>query len=139
MGWRTTACAGTAKGMTVAQTYETVEDYIRSCPAEAQVVLQEIRRRVHDIAPSVDETISYQMPTFRLDGRSWVHVAAWKHHVSLYPLPDTDDESLARDLAPFASGRGTVKFPLREPIPYEVVERMLRALLAQHARDVPQK
>ena len=119
--------------------FSTVDDYVDSLPEDVRPVMAGLRRSIRAVAPAVEETISYQMPTFRLDGRALVHVAAWKHHVSLYPLPDTDDESLARDLAPFASGRGTVKFPLREPIPYEVVERMLRALLAQHARDVPQK
>ena len=119
--------------------FTSVDEYVDSLPEHVRPVMAGIRRSIRAVVPAVGETISYQMPTFRLDGRSFVHVAAWKHHVSLYPLPETDDESLARDLAPFASGRGTVKFPLREPIPYEVVERMLRALLAQHARDVPQK
>jgi uncharacterized protein YdhG (YjbR/CyaY superfamily) len=121
----------------VTPTFAGIDDYISAAPVESQVVLEEIRRRVHDLAPGVEETISYQMPTFRLNGRSVVHVAAWKHHVSLYPVPDSVDGSLADDLAPYASGKGTMRFPLNDPIPYELVERVVQALLEQNSLERP--
>jgi len=126
------------KGFVVARTFEGIDDYISAAPVESQVVLEEIRRRVRDLAPGVEETITYQMPTFRLNGRSVVHVAAWKqHHVSLYPVPDSVDGSLADDLAPYVSGKGTMRLPLSDPIPYELVERVVQALLEQNAPERP--
>lgn len=122
----------------MARTFEGIDDYISAAPVESQVVLEEIRRRVRDLAPGVEETITYQMPTFRLNGRSVVHVAAWKqHHVSLYPVPDSVDGSLADDLAPYVSGKGTMRLPLSDPIPYELVERVVQALLEQNAPERP--
>jgi len=121
----------------VAPTFEGIDDYISAAPAESQVVLGEIRRRVHDLAPGVEETISYQMPTFTLNGRSVVHVGAWKHHVSLYPVPDSVDGSLADDLAPYVAGKGTMRFPLSDPIPYELVERVVEALLKHNSPERP--
>ena len=71
--------------------------------------------------------ISYNIPTLKRDGRSVVHFAGWKAHVSLYPMPDGDAD-LERDLAPYSSGKGTLKFPLAEPIPLELVRRVVARL-----------
>jgi uncharacterized protein YdhG (YjbR/CyaY superfamily) len=70
--------------------------------------------------------ISYQIPTFTLDGRRFVHLAGWKAHLSLYPRPD--DPSLDAELEPYESGRGTLKFRLDRPIPWELLDRVILAL-----------
>lgn len=68
---------------------------------------------------------------------SWCTSGAWKHHVSLCPVPDALDAALARDLAPYLSGGGTVRFPLREPIPYDLVEWLVGLLVVQNAGGAP--
>lgn len=81
-----------------------------------------------------DEVISYQMPTVRLDGQRLIHFAAWKHHIALYPPIPTVEEPLEQQLAPARDAKSTVKFPLKEPIPYDVIERVV-ALLVRRRLD----
>lgn len=106
-----------------------VDAYVAALPERTRTVVEEIRRRVHDAVPGTDEGISYDMPTFSRDGRAFVHVAAWAKHVSLYPVPEVDDV-LAAEVAPYLSGRGTLKLPLAQEIPYDLVSRLV-ALLAE--------
>jgi uncharacterized protein YdhG (YjbR/CyaY superfamily) len=93
------------------------------------VILEELRRRLGAITPGTGEAIRYQMPTITLNGRSVVHFAGWKHHVALYPVPDGDPD-YERDIAPYRSGKSTVKFAYGSPMPYELIERMVRLLIA---------
>ncbi len=116
----------------MARTPATVDDYISTYPNDVQVVLRELRRTIHAAVPGAGETIRYQMPTVTLDGRSLVHFAAWKNHVSVYPMA-TGDADLERDLAPYAGDKGTVRFPLGEPVPFDLVSRLVRRLVAQRA------
>ena len=111
-------------------TYTDIDDYLASlAPAPAEVV-SEIRRRVHESVPDAAETISYDIPTFTRGGRAFVHVAGWAKHVSLYPVPEVDAE-LATQVAPYLSGRGTLKLPLAQEIPYDLVQRLLVLLAEQ--------
>lgn len=112
-------------------TFETVDDYIGSFPPQTQEVLQEIRRTIHRVVPDAGEKISYQIPAVTAQGRVIVYFAGWKHHVSLYPVPD-GDENFERLVAPYRASKGTLKFLLAEPIPYGVIETVSRRLLDQH-------
>ncbi len=78
--------------------------------------------------PEGEETISYQIPTVKLHGKYVVYFSGWKNHISVYPLP-SGDEAFERDIAPYKSGKGTAKFPLSKPIPYDLIERMAVLLL----------
>jgi uncharacterized protein YdhG (YjbR/CyaY superfamily) len=105
----------------------TVDAYLAGlAPAGAEAVA-EVRRRVHALRDDVTEVIRYDMPTFQVDGTSRLHVAAWARHVSIYPEPS--DPALADRLAAYSSGKGTLKFPLDRPLPWELVDDVLRALL----------
>ncbi len=114
----------------MATRFATVEEYTRSLPADVQVILTEIRARILAVLPATTETISYQIPTFTLHGKSLVHVAAWKSHIALYPVPVADD-ALGAELAPYLSGKGTLRFPLAEPIPFALIERVAVLLASQ--------
>ena len=108
-----------------------VEEYLRTLPEHTAAVVQELRARVRVLIPDGTERISYGVPTVDMDGRHVVHYAGFKHHVSIYPVTDTDPD-LEASLAPYRGGRGTVKFPLDEPLPYELVDRLVTFLLARH-------
>ncbi|HUZ36140.1 MAG TPA: DUF1801 domain-containing protein [Streptosporangiaceae bacterium] len=113
----------------MAEQFATIEEYIGSFPDDVQIVLQEVRRRIRSVVPEAGETIRYQIPTMTLDGRSLVHFAAWKHHVSLYPVPGAD-EAFQQELAPYLAGKGSVRLSLHKPIPNGLIERLV-TLLAQ--------
>jgi uncharacterized protein YdhG (YjbR/CyaY superfamily) len=113
----------------VATTFATVDEYIESFPDDVRILLEEIRRRILAAVPESAETISYQIPTFTLDGSAFVYVAGWKHHIAVYPIP-TGDGSLEQVLAPYRAAKGTLKFPLKEPIPYDLIERVAMLLAA---------
>ena len=115
----------------MAGSFADVDEYVASLPDDVRPVMERIRAGVHAVVPGAGETISYQMPTFTLDGRPLVHLAAWKKHIGLYPLPPMDD-GLAADVAPYRATEGTMQVPYTEPFPYELVERVVAAL--QRAR-----
>jgi uncharacterized protein YdhG (YjbR/CyaY superfamily) len=114
----------------MAAKFASIDDYISSFPEDVQIILEEIRRTVRNAVPTAGETISYQMPTITLNGTSLVHFAAWKHHIGLYPIP-TADEALERELAPYRATKDTVRLPLQQPIPYDLVERLVALLVTQ--------
>jgi uncharacterized protein YdhG (YjbR/CyaY superfamily) len=110
---------------------ETVDAYVAGLGAHGAELVEELRHRVRVIRPDVTEVMSYDIPTFQVDGRSRVHVAAWAKHVSIYPVPDTSgDPELAAALAPHVAGKGTLKLPYADPVPWQLVDKVLRLLLA---------
>src|SRR3954469_13980225 len=104
----------------------TVDDYVAALPDDVRPQMERIRRSIRAVAPDVGETISYAMPTFTLDGRPLLHVAAWKHHIGVYPLPEMDDD-LARDVEPYRGTPDTLRLPL-DDVPFELLERAVTAL-----------
>jgi uncharacterized protein YdhG (YjbR/CyaY superfamily) len=114
----------------VAQHFDSVDDYISSFPPEAQTVLREARKTIHAAAHVAQESISYAIPTFSIAGRPVVYLAGWKKHISIYPIPELD-EILASQITPYLSGKGTAKFPLGEPIPYELIAAIVDRLVKQ--------
>jgi uncharacterized protein YdhG (YjbR/CyaY superfamily) len=111
----------------MAEKFTSVEDYLDSFPPDVRRALEEIRATILGAVDGAVETISYNIPTVRVDGRPVVHYAGWKQHLSLYPVP-AGDEDLVRELAPYVAGKGTLKFPLDQPIPHDLVVRIARQL-----------
>jgi uncharacterized protein YdhG (YjbR/CyaY superfamily) len=114
----------------VASQFTTIDEYIGSFPEDVRIILEEVRRRIRNAAPAAGETISYQMPTITLDGRSLVYFAAWKHHIAVYPIPNAD-EAFEQEIAPYRAARGTLRLPLGKPIPYDLIERLVALLVEQ--------
>ncbi len=112
--------------------FATIDDYISSFPEDVRTILEEVRRTIRSALPGAGETISYQIPTITLNGRHVVYFAAWRHHVSVYPVPAAD-EALERELAPYRAARSTVRFPLGKPIPYDLIARLVALLVRQRA------
>jgi uncharacterized protein YdhG (YjbR/CyaY superfamily) len=106
----------------------TVDEYIASFPPDVQNILQTVRATIRRAAPGSEETISYGIPTFTLDGRYLVYFAGWKRHISIYPIPE-GDAALQKALAPYKHAKGTLRFPLNEPIHYDLIERLVAAAM----------
>ncbi len=104
---------------------KTIDAYIAGYPPEVQAILQKMRATIHKAAPKAEETMSYKMPTFTLNGKYLVYFAAFKQHISLYPAPNGLPE-FKDALAQYAAGRGTLKFSLAEPIPYRLITRLVK-------------
>jgi uncharacterized protein YdhG (YjbR/CyaY superfamily) len=111
-----------------------VDDYIASFPENVQEILRELRRTIRKAAPGAEETIRYAMPTVTLNGKYLVCFAAWKHHIGLYPVPALD-EALEQEISPYRTGKDTVRLPLRKPIPYDLVERLVAILKTRSEAD----
>jgi uncharacterized protein YdhG (YjbR/CyaY superfamily) len=103
--------------------YSTIDEYIALFPAEIQEKLREIRRVIHETAPEATEKISYQMPTFFLNG-NLVHFAAFKSHIGFYPAP-TGLEAFKDEIAQYPNSKGAVQFPFDRPIPFDLVRRIV--------------
>ena len=110
----------------------TVDEYIQALPENVQMIVERVRATKRDVVPGVGERISYSMPTFTLDGLPLVHVAAWKKHVALYPLPRLEGP-LADEVAPYRGAKDAMHLPLREPVPYQLVGRVVAALVERRA------
>jgi uncharacterized protein YdhG (YjbR/CyaY superfamily) len=103
----------------------TVDAYIADFPPEVQAILEQIRRVIHEAAPNVEETISYRMLAFTLNGRYLVYIAAYKKHIGLYPAP-MGVEEFQEAVSMYGAGKGTMKFPLDQPIPFELIRKVVR-------------
>jgi uncharacterized protein YdhG (YjbR/CyaY superfamily) len=100
-----------------------VDDYIAGFPPELQTVLEQIRQTIRKSAPGVSEKISYAIPTFDLNG-TLVHFAAFKNHVGFYATP-TGHEAFKSELSRYKEGKGSVQFPLNEPMPLDLIARIV--------------
>lgn len=105
--------------------FGTMDEYIKTFPNDVQRILRKLRETIRKAAPGAEETISYQIPTFTLNGRSLVYFAAWRTHVSIYPIP-TGTAGFRKELAPYKRGKGTVQFPLNRAVPYDLVREIVR-------------
>ena len=110
--------------------FETVDAYIATFPPGTRARLEAVRRTIRSAAPDLEEGISYDIPGFTLHGRYVVYLAGWRHHVSIYPVPAAEGR-LATDLAPYITGKGTLRFPLDREIPFAMIEEVVRLLIAQ--------
>jgi uncharacterized protein YdhG (YjbR/CyaY superfamily) len=106
-----------------------IDGYISQFPADVQAILEKVRATIRHAAPEARETISYQMPAFKHHGML-VYFAAWKHHIGLYP-PVSGDKALEKAVARYAGPKGNLQFPLQEPIPYDLIERIVRLRVEQ--------
>lgn len=96
-----------------------MDEYIANFPQDIQGILQKIRATIRKAAPQAKETINYQMPTFTLEG-NLVHFAAFKNHIGFYPTP-SGIEKFKQQLSVYKGAKGSVQFPLDQPIPYELI------------------
>ena len=110
--------------MVPAERFETIDEYIESFPENVQSVLEKLRATVQEAAPEAVESISYDMPTFKLNGERLTYFSAWKNHIGLYSIPE-GNEAFRKELSPYAGEKGSLRFPLDKPIPYDLVKKIV--------------
>ena len=101
-----------------------IDEYIAVFPKDVQELLEKVRATIRKAAPEAEEAIKYQIPTFVLKG-NLVHFAAFKNHIGFYPAPQGMEEFKA-ELAPYEAGKGTARFPLDQPIPYDLISKIVK-------------
>lgn len=110
--------------------FTSVDDYITTFPEEVQEKLQTTRETIRKVIPDAVEAISYGIPVFKLNDKYVVYLSAWKHHLSLYPIPD--DPKLQKELEPYEAGKGTLRFPFDQPVPQSLVKKVVSALAKEN-------
>jgi uncharacterized protein YdhG (YjbR/CyaY superfamily) len=112
--------------------FKSVDEYIASQP---KAVLERVRNIIRKTVPVADEVISYKIPTYKLHGSAVIYFAGWKKHYSLYPATDHVVAALKDDLVPYEVRKGTIRFPLSQPVPAKLIERITR-LRAKEVAEV---
>jgi uncharacterized protein YdhG (YjbR/CyaY superfamily) len=113
------------------KTPASVEEYMAALPAGSRVLLEHLRETIRSSAPEATEAISYQMPAFKREGRFLLSYAAFKDHCSLFPASGAVIDALGEELQPYVSGKGTLRFTVDDPIPDQLVRRIVEVRLAE--------
>ena len=119
----------------VKSAFDSIDEYIASQPEAAQAVLKRLRGTIRKALPGAEESISYNIPTYKLRGERVIYFAGWKHHYSLYPATGRVVAAFKKDLAPYEISKGTIRFPLAEPVPVKLIERIAKL----RAKDVARR
>jgi uncharacterized protein YdhG (YjbR/CyaY superfamily) len=117
--------------------FDSIDEYIATFPAETQKILGELRATIKAAAPEAEEKISYQMPTFALKG-NLVHFAAYKNHIGFYPTP-SGIEAFKQELSIYEGAKGSVKFPIDEPLPLELISKIVTFRVAENLEKAESK
>ena len=102
-----------------------IDEYIAGFPDDVQEILEKIRMTIRRAAPDAEETISYQIPTFTLNNKYLIYFAGYKRHIGLYPAPRGIGR-FKKELSVYGSGKGTLRFPLDKPIPFDLISKLVR-------------
>ena len=107
-----------------------IDNYIGSFPEDTQEILRKIRLLIKETAPDADEAISYGMPAYKFNKRPLVYFAGYKNHIGFYATPSGHIE-FKKELSIYPQGKGSVQFPLSKPIPYDLIERIVKFRLEE--------
>jgi uncharacterized protein YdhG (YjbR/CyaY superfamily) len=117
--------------------FHSIDEYIATFPEETQKILQELRATIQACAPDAQEKISYQMPTFDLEG-NLIHFAAFKNHIGFYPTP-SGTEAFKRELSIYQGAKGSIKFPIDKPLPMELIREIVKFRVAENLEKAKKK
>jgi uncharacterized protein YdhG (YjbR/CyaY superfamily) len=106
--------------------FKSVDEYIASQPDATRGALERVRRTIRKALPGSEEVISYQIPAYKLNGRTVIYFAGWREHYSVYPSTDRLVARFKKDLARYEVSKGTIRFPLSEAVPVKLIEAVAR-------------
>ncbi len=110
-----------------------VDNYIKSYPENVQVLLNQIRATIKDNAPEAEESISYQMPAYKTNGKPLIYFAGFKNHIGVYATPSGHTQ-FEKELSGYKQGKGSVQFPLNKPIPLTLIARIVKFKLEENRK-----
>jgi uncharacterized protein YdhG (YjbR/CyaY superfamily) len=119
------------------QQAETVDDYIDLQPPPARAALERARRAIRKAVPDAEECISYKIPAYKLKGRILLYFAGWKEHYSIYPASDAMVQSFEGELDTYRVSKGTLRFPLSEPVPVKLIAQIAKFRAQEMAKRKP--
>ncbi len=109
---------------------DSIDQYIASFSGNTEAVLKQMRSLINKIAPSASESISYGMPAFKVNGKPLIYFAGYKNHIGLYALPKTH-KTFSLQIAKYKQGKGSVQFPLNQPMPMQLINKMIKYRLKE--------
>lgn len=118
--------------------FKTIDEYIGTLPDEVRERLEKVRQIIRETAPEAEETISYQIPTFKLNGTYLIYFAAGKNHIALYPATAAM-ESAIKELPAYRAGKGTIRFPANQPLPLPLIRKIAAFRLKENQESVKAK
>ncbi len=116
--------------------FKSIDEYVATQPKDVQAILQRVRGIIRKALPRAEEGISYQIPVFKSSDGPVLWLAGWKRHYSLYPASRRLAERFKKDLAPFKVNKGTIRFPLSQPVPVKLIERIAKFRSKEVAKRV---
>ncbi len=111
--------------------FSSIDEYIASFPQDIQRIMSQLRETIKAAAPDAGEKISYNMPTFTLNGKYLVYFAGWKNHIAFYGAPKGNPE-FNEDLSAYESGQGTLQFPYEKPMPWDLITKIVKFRVAEN-------
>jgi uncharacterized protein YdhG (YjbR/CyaY superfamily) len=118
--------------------FKSIDEYIATFPDNMQKILEELRSTIKAAAPDAGETISYNIPTFTLNGKYLIYFAGWKNHISLYPIPIGTD-AFNKQVSKYVEGKGTLRFPIDKPLPMKLIARIVKLKVAENRKSADKK
>jgi uncharacterized protein YdhG (YjbR/CyaY superfamily) len=118
--------------------FSSIDEYIAAFPEETQKLLEELRSAIKASAPEAEEKITYQMPTFDLNGRHLVYFSAWKHHIGLYPVP-AGNEEFEKEISKYKGAKSALNFPIDQPLPLKLINKFVKLRVAENSKTVETK
>ena len=115
-----------------------IETYIKQFPDNVQEILQNLRKLVKNNAPQAEELFSYGMPAYKTNKKPLVYFAAFKNHIGFYATPSGHSE-FKNELSKYKQGKGSVQFPLNNPIPYKLIERIVQFRVTENNKKANAK
>jgi len=114
--------------------FSSIDEYIATFPKDTQKILETLRATITAAAPDTEEKISYNIPTFTLNGKNLIYFAGWKTHISIYPIP-TGSEAFNKQVSKYVEGKGTLKFPIEKPLPLKLITRIVKYRVAENLKN----
>ena len=118
--------------------FSSIDEYIATFPKDTRKILETLRGTIKAAAPKAEEKISYQMPTFTLNGKYLVYFAGWKTHIAFYGAPRGNAE-FKEDLSAYETGQGTLKFPLDKPMPLKLITKIVKFRVVENLKNAKMK